>query len=1651
MGSLRVFREQDCTRVKEGEMVYDFCWFPYANEQDSQSFCFLTTARSQPIHLWDAKEGSLRASYRCYDAQDEIRAANSVAVSCDGRQVYSGSKNCVYIFDITRPGRDYSFVQTFDRKDGGVSGLISTIALPLADPKIYAIGAYSGNIGLYSTEDNTIQLLLDGHISGVTKVMFSGDGYYLYSGARTDPTLVCWDIRFTVEPVYRLERDTATTNQKIQFDIEPVAGRHLITGGESGKLRVFDLKTGEQIKELQIARDVLNGVAFHPWRPLISTASGQRHFSRLNQEVSADNALRIFSFSTNNQLTTLPDELANFTYLRILRLKYNSFTALPTVLCEFKHLVILELSGNQITELTDWVQDLVSIKELDLSGNFITHLPETLCQIPRLEVLHLEHNRIEELPENLGSLKTLIRINLSTNGLRKLPKSMASMKQLQRINCANNLLTTIPSEFGFIKTLKEFNLRSNNLDEEYKAKTDEGLSRFLAFLRDQHETERLAEIERLRPVGTQVGSYLEYRCKSDEKEILHTNNDITCIDNRCWIRTGCTICQIENSLYLFGGSLVKDGILTNDLFSISIDRMEWKLQTTKGEKPCSRYNHICVSNPGLNSLVVFGGKSESNRCLNDLYSLDLDTMTWTKIAQTIGGSPSPRECASTIFWTGQLVLFGGFGSGTRLNDFWFLNLSTMTWSQPALGGTAPSPRQSAALCVANSTQLLLHGGRNHFVLDDLFVYDTLSQNWYALQTTGRRPSPRYGHWIHCFEDFIYLFGGFDELGAASQSMYRVQLSSDVPLTQQVLEWEEWDSQLEPNSSRICLLNENWISAFQVGSHALGMATNEAIEKGTVQWNVYKTAKLNTLQKKPIDGRFVKPKNPKQCRIQHTLGILSKMPKAYTIQTPKEQRAVEYAERFQEEFFKLYRHRRTLFLTPENECGVKKLICTSIRPTKTHYTELHNLDGISRFVSDFIQYETLEDPLHPPSHLVSPTSTLKWQAGDAFDVSILLASLLIGVGYDAYVCVGYGPKFIVMNDQSEMSYGYNDWDELAASIMKHDRKEENLKSAPLDQEKYKPRVFCPLAEAPTETENLETLVAPEQKGEIDTHQEPSLIGITEEEEVHDRDPNAGKYFHAWVMLAPSREISERVMVEPSTGIVYKIESCPYEGIEAICNHENYWICMQMPKPHSDSRAHPNSINYNLEDLTQWEQLFPTQCIATLSGQESALSHESTHNGAELRPKKPTCHFEAPFSWVMRLQIPQNVFDMRCPRGQKVTTFKNCQYEKFAYFGECARWDGIIDRITYSLDKQPFIVDQKYERRRDKLSRRCCKFDGESIVDIIEIFDPGNSSGLKLLRRQLGKKTYIEFYPDSRLDGLISREELIGTKIIDTFIERDDRLIYRSLSYLALHDEEQASSIEDSQSVSEIQTEKLVMRKITEKFERDFTLDCDLDIAKRVFYLTDNRIRLDFHFGEDRITKSSRIFHKDGQCQITQVNPLAHKLKPNELLDEYNQLVLDEKNCLQLVRDMEKEMKDLLNERQQMDLNVKLRTPYYDAFRDSTSLEFDDEKDTAIQEESDSLRAFMPKGSTDEVLSKNEALLVRERCLRALKERLIERANIMQTRLEEETTSLNKSMASYQRDKDQMTLEQVAEHESIIAGLNFRSFYAKLHFIMYLSIE
>ena len=49
----------------------------------------------------------------------------------------------------------------------------------------------------------------------------------------------------------------------------------------------------------------------------------------------------------------------------------------------------------------------------------------------------------------------------------------------------------------------------------------------------------------------------------------------------------------------------------------------------------------------------------------------------------------------------------------------------------------------------------------------------------------------------------------------------------------------------------------------------------------------------------------------------------------------------------------------------------------------------------------------------PSTVVSTTMVLREQRGNCFDYAILLASLLIGVGYDAYCVCGYASQDVCL--------------------------------------------------------------------------------------------------------------------------------------------------------------------------------------------------------------------------------------------------------------------------------------------------------------------------------------------------------------------------------------------------------------------------------------------------------------------------------------------------------------------------------------------------------------------------------------------------------------------------------------------------------------
>eukprot|EP01135_Chromosphaera_perkinsii_P007730 Nk52_evm19s967 gene=Nk52_evmTU19s967 len=314
-------------KIKKGEVIYDFAWYPLMDSMNPATCCAICSVRDGPMHLVDCYDGSLRATYGAYNHLDEVTTAMSVQFGtpirfasseerelggeeevfsglwCD--KLFSGYENCVRIFDISRPGREctqtFTTVKCNKQWSFGQRGIISCFAMSPTE-SIFAAGCYDRTVGIYDVRTNALMhLLANDHLGGVTHVQFTPCGRYILSGARKDGKLICTDVRNMDAPLFQLER-RVDTHQRVLFDIDP-SGSVLASGNQGGSLVLYDLKliiqtAGLQETEMDNVRksigglhggNCVNSVGFNPRVPgMLMTASGQRHLEQWSSDSESD-------------------------------------------------------------------------------------------------------------------------------------------------------------------------------------------------------------------------------------------------------------------------------------------------------------------------------------------------------------------------------------------------------------------------------------------------------------------------------------------------------------------------------------------------------------------------------------------------------------------------------------------------------------------------------------------------------------------------------------------------------------------------------------------------------------------------------------------------------------------------------------------------------------------------------------------------------------------------------------------------------------------------------------------------------------------------------------------------------------------------------------------------------------------------------------------------------------------------------------------------------------------------------------------------------------------------------------------------------------------------------------------------------------------
>ncbi|MCS3459071.1 leucine-rich repeat-containing protein kinase family protein [Aeromonas sp. BIGb0445] len=140
---------------------------------------------------------------------------------------------------------------------------------------------------------------------------------------------------------------------------------------------------------------------------------------------------------TGNQLSELPDELAECKRLRILFCSENRFTELPEVLGRCPSLTMVGFKANRI-EVVSPKSLPTTLRWLILTDNAIERLPDTLGQCAALQKLMLAGNRLRELPASLGNCRRLELLRIAANRLEAFPEWLLDLPRLAWLAYAGN-------------------------------------------------------------------------------------------------------------------------------------------------------------------------------------------------------------------------------------------------------------------------------------------------------------------------------------------------------------------------------------------------------------------------------------------------------------------------------------------------------------------------------------------------------------------------------------------------------------------------------------------------------------------------------------------------------------------------------------------------------------------------------------------------------------------------------------------------------------------------------------------------------------------------------------------------------------------------------------------------------------------------------------------------------------------------------------------------------------------------------------------------------------------------------------------------------------------------------------------------------------
>ncbi|CAM9226675.1 unnamed protein product [Heterosigma akashiwo] len=442
-------------------------------------------------------------------------------------------------------------------------------------------------------------------------------------------------------------------------------------------------------------------------------------------------------------------------------------------------------------------------------------------------------------------------------------------------------------------------------------------------------------------------------------------------------------------------------------------------------------------------------------------------------------------------------------------------------------------------------------------------------------------------------------------------------------------------------------------------------------------------------------------------------------------------------------------------------------------------------------------------------------------------------------------------------------------------------------------------------------------------------------------------------------------------------------------------------------------------------------------------------------------------DMPPSWVAKLVIDRDLFLLRYPPdGQRTVFYRRAKLELFA---ETVHDTCLAKRLTLYKDARLTVakeVREYFTHRLDLLHTRSrFPLEGRTVED----FHPGRPNALCRHTEWTGRRRELTFYVEARDDGLVSRTDEFGRKVTERFEGRGDRLVYRSVTFW---DEGGGGVVgvagpgagNNALEQGGPRLEDKRVRKMTQKYDRDPGTPADQDVAKRKYYLSEGLVRSVHHRRPRAVTARATLFQKERAARPPQLYAQAGVRGRREAVPQGPQgaqqrggrvgagggggglpgkgpslrmggrsfstkqtiivlvllsLIYLFIFCLYVVHTM---LHALLAKREESAWDAPRAgcagagaagadAPAGRRRGRAAGAPRDDPARGLV----DYLTPFLQNVQDPRSLTQQEALRARDACLKALKDRLIERANIIQTKLNAENAELSKKQATFERNQ------------------------------------